>query len=63
MGLKKAKTRSAFFPPSRSYEVDLVKKLYRQKPIPDNFNLAEKLIKEIKAGNINLHPKEKLRLV
>ena len=55
-GAKKSQNPVAFFPPSRSYEVDLVKKLYGQKPIPDNFNLAEKLIEEIKAGNINLAP-------
>jgi len=57
-GAKKSQNPVAFFPPSRSYEVDLVKKLYGQKSIPDNFNLAEKLIKEIKAGNINLTPRK-----
>lgn len=48
--------KTVLFPPSRSYETDLVKKLFGQKPIPDNFNLAEKLIEEIKAGSINLTP-------
>jgi hypothetical protein len=47
-----------FFPPSRSYETDLVKKLYGNKLIPDNFNLAETLIEEIKAGSIDLTPRE-----
>ncbi len=49
---------AALFPPSRSYETDLVKKLYSLKPIPENFNLAEKLIAEIKAGSINLTPRQ-----
>ncbi|MFZ0945109.1 MAG: hypothetical protein WB930_03120 [Syntrophobacteraceae bacterium] len=47
-----------FFPPSRSYETDLVKKLYGNKPIPESFNLAEKLIEEIKAGKINVTPRK-----
>jgi len=47
---------AVLFPPSRSYETDLGKKLYGQKPVPQNFNLAEKLIEEIKAGRINLTP-------
>ncbi len=55
-GAEEHKTPVAFFPPSRSYETDLVKKLYGNKPIPENFNLAEKLIEEIKAGRIDLTP-------
>ena len=58
MGLGNTKKTVVFFPPSRSYETDLVKKLYGNKPIPDNFNLAEKLIEEIKAGSIDLTPRE-----
>ncbi len=57
-GAGEQKTAVALFPPSRSYETDLVKKLYGNKPIPDSFNLAEKLIEEIKAGKINLTPRK-----
>ncbi len=57
-GAEERQERVALFPPSRSYETDLVKKLYGQKPIPDDFNLAVKLIEEIKAGNIDLTPLE-----
>ena len=57
-GAEEHQKRVVFFPPSRSYETDLVKKLYGNKPIPDNFNLAETLIKEIKAGSIDLTPRE-----
>ncbi len=57
-GAEEQKRTVALFPPSRSYETDLVKKLYGNKPIPDNFNLAEKLIEEIKAGSIDLTPRE-----
>jgi len=46
----------ALFPPSRAYETDLIKKLYGNSPIPDGFNLADKLIEEIKAGRIDLTP-------
>lgn len=49
---------SKFFPPSRAYETDLVKKLFAQAPIPDDFNLADKLIEEIKNGKIDLTPKK-----
>ena len=48
----------AMFPPSRAYETDLIKKLYGNAPIPDGFNLADKLIEEIKAGRIDLTPEE-----
>ena len=57
-GTGETKKTVVFFPPSRSYETDLVKKLYANKPIPDNFNLAETLIEEIKAGSIDLTPRE-----
>jgi hypothetical protein len=57
-GTGEQKKTVVFFPPSRSYETDLVKKLYGNKPIPDNFNLAETLIEEIKAGSIDLTPRE-----
>ena len=57
-GTGETKKTVVFFPPSRSYETDLVKKLYGNKPIPDSFNLAEKLIEEIKAGRINLTPRK-----
>ncbi len=57
-GTGEPKKTVVFFPPSRSYETDLVKKLYGNKPIPDSFNLAEKLIEEIKAGRINLTPRK-----
>ena len=57
-GAEENQKRVVFFPPSRSYETDLVKKLYDNKPIPDNFNLAETLIEEIKAGSIDLTPRK-----
>ncbi len=57
-GSGEPKKTVVFFPPSRSYETDLVKKIYGNKPIPDSFNLAETLIKEIKAGSIELTPRE-----
>jgi len=45
-----------FMPPSRSHETDLVKRLYKNKPIPDGFNLVEELIRRIRTHDINLTP-------
>jgi hypothetical protein len=47
-----------FFPPSRAFETDLVKKLYANRPIPEGFNLADEMIKRIQSGEICLTPQE-----
>jgi hypothetical protein len=44
------------FPPSRSHEAELIKKLYGDKPIPEGFDLAEALIERIRSGAIDLQP-------
>jgi hypothetical protein len=46
----------AMYPPSRAYETELVKKLYGNSPIPEGFNLMDKLIEGIRAGKISLRP-------
>lgn len=46
----------AVFPPSRSHEAELVKKLYGNQPIPEGFDLATELIRRIRAGSISLEP-------
>jgi hypothetical protein len=45
-----------FFPASRAHETDLVKKLYMGRPIPEGFNLAEEMVRRIRAGQIELAP-------
>lgn len=45
-----------FFPPSRSHEAELIKKLYGDRPIPEGFTLIDELIKRIRAGSIDLKP-------
>jgi hypothetical protein len=45
-----------FFPPSRAYETDLIKKLFGDRPIPDGFNLMDELIARIRAGVLQLKP-------
>jgi hypothetical protein len=50
--------RLFFFPASRSYETDLVKKLYTDKPIPEGFNLVEEMVRRIRSGKLDLAPKE-----
>lgn len=49
----------AWAPPSESPEGALVKRLYGNRPIPDGFNLADKLIEEIRRGGVSLEPAEK----
>jgi len=45
-----------FFPPSRAYETDLVKKLYGNRPIPEGFSLIDEMIKRIQTGELKLLP-------
>ncbi len=46
----------AFFPASRAHETDLVKKLYMDRPIPDDFSLVEEMVKRIRSKTIDLTP-------
>src|SRR5262249_42150638 len=45
-----------FFPPSRSHESDLVKRIYADRPIPDGFSLAVEMINRVRDGSIKLEP-------
>jgi hypothetical protein len=53
-----AGTEQPLFPPSRSHEVDLFHRLYGDREIPDDFNLADELIRRIALGDIRLAPTE-----
>lgn len=46
-----------FFPPSRSHETDLVKRLFGNRLIPDGFNLADELVARVSSGDIKLAPR------
>lgn len=46
--------RMSLFPPSRAHEADLIMKLYGDRPIPEGFNLADEMIKRIRAGSLDL---------
>jgi hypothetical protein len=48
--------RRAFFPPSRSFEVSIFERLYRNKPIPEGFDLMGELIRRVRSGDIHLEP-------
>lgn len=48
----------SFFPPSSSHEGELVKKLYRERPIPEGFSLVDELIRRIRSGEVALAPTE-----
>jgi hypothetical protein len=45
-----------FFPPSRSPESDLVKRLYGDQPLPDGFSLADEMVRRLRAGSLRLDP-------
>ncbi len=45
-----------FFPPSVAHETEIIKKLYGSKTIPDNFILADEMIRRIRSGELNLEP-------
>ena len=47
---------TVLFPPSKSPEVELVKKLYGNSPIPEGFDLIKELITRVRSGNIDLTP-------
>lgn len=47
---------TAFAPPSESPEGALVKRLFADRPVPEGFNLADRLIAEIRKGGVDLSP-------
>lgn len=47
---------TAFAPPSESPEGALVKRLFADRPVPEGFNLADRLIGEIRNGGVSLAP-------
>jgi hypothetical protein len=46
-----------FFPPSKSHEGDLVKRLYGAQPIPEGFSLADAFIEHVRSGRVVLSPR------
>jgi hypothetical protein len=48
--------RLSLFPPSRAHETDLVKKLFPDHPIPEGFDLADEMIRRLRAGDLDLAP-------
>jgi hypothetical protein len=46
----------SLFPPSRSHETELINKLYRDRPIPEAFDLAGEMVKRLRAGTLDLKP-------
>jgi len=59
LGLRDAGDDRAFFPASRSHEVQLLERLFADRPIPDGFDLMGELIRRVRSGKINLMPKER----
>ncbi len=48
----------SFFPPSRSVETEIIKKLYKDKKIPEGFSLIDTLVKKILEREIDLAPEK-----
>ena len=48
----------SFGPPSISHESELVKRLYVDKPIPEGFDLIREVIAGVRAGTLDLAPRE-----
>jgi hypothetical protein len=57
-GLRAGGSGRAFFPPSRSHEVDLFQSLFESTPIPEGFDLMDDLIRRVRQGKIRLLPRE-----
>jgi hypothetical protein len=47
----------SLFPPSQAQETNLIKMLYGNQPIPKGFNLADEMVKRLRAGQLNLKPR------
>ncbi|HEX3654418.1 MAG TPA: hypothetical protein VHV55_01355, partial [Pirellulales bacterium] len=45
-----------FFPPSRSFEGDLLRRLIGPGPVPDDFELMNELISQVRSGKLSLTP-------
>lgn len=46
-----------FFPPSVAHETEIVKQLYGDQPIPDDFVLVDEMIRRIRSGELDLAPR------
>jgi hypothetical protein len=44
------------FPPSRSHESDLAKRLFGDRPIPEGFSLVDEVLRRLRAGTLDLSP-------
>ena len=56
-------TIPSLFPASQAHETNLVKELYGIRPIPEGFNLADEMIKRLRAGQLESQAPAELRLV
>ncbi len=55
-GLEPALDRAPLIPPSVSHETRLVRMLYGEEPIPDDFDLMTELIERVRSGSVDLRP-------
>jgi hypothetical protein len=46
----------AFLPPSLSHEAALVERLFGDRPVPDGFDLAAELVRQVRSGELSLAP-------
>jgi hypothetical protein len=46
----------SLFPPSRAHETELINRLYGEQPIPEGFDLADEMVRRLRAGTLDLKP-------
>lgn len=52
-----AEEDTRFLPPSVAHETEIIKRLYGSRPIPDGFVLVDEMIRQIRAGALDLEPR------
>jgi hypothetical protein len=55
--LRAARLPCAFFPASYSHETDLAKRLFRDRPIPEGYDLVRDLMNRVAGGTLDLTPR------
>ncbi len=48
---------TGFFPPAAANETEIIKRLFGDQPIPDDFVLVDEMIRRIRSGELNLEPR------
>ena len=47
---------TAFFPPSKGHETEIVRRMFGNVPVPEGFVLADEMIRRVRSGGLDLTP-------